>query len=93
VFSLHGHFTPSAEKDEIEVLCQTAGIGCVDCKNRLADNMAASLAPVRERARELQAEPDQVWEMLAAGGSRARSVARETIAEVRERMGLGSPSA
>jgi len=92
VFSLHGHFTPSAEKDEIEALCQTAGIGCVDCKNRLADNMAASLAPIRERARELQENPDRVWEILSAGGSRARSVARETIAGVRERMGLGSPS-
>lgn len=93
VFSLHGHFTPSAEKDEIEVLCQTAGIGCVDCKNQLADNMAAALAPVRERAHELRDRPEKVWEILAAGGSKARSVARVTIAEVRDRMGLGSPSA
>ena len=92
VFSLHAHFTPSAEKDKIEVLCQTAGIGCVDCKNQLADNMAASLAPVRERARECRDHPEQVWEILAAGAARARSIARETIAEVRERMGLGSPS-
>lgn len=93
VFSLHGYFTPAAEKDEIEVLCQTAGIGCVDCKDRLAENLAASLAPVRERAKELRGNPEQVREILAAGGARARSVARGTIAEVRERMGLGSPSA
>ncbi len=91
VFALHGHFTPSAERDDIEILCQTAGIGCVDCKNRLADNLAASLAPVRERAKQLRSRPEQVWEILAAGGTRARSVARETIGEVRERMGLGNP--
>lgn len=92
VFALHGHCTPSAERDDIEILCQTAGIGCVDCKNRLADNLAASLAPIRERARELRGNPERVWEILAAGGTRARAVARDTIGEVRERMGLGSPS-
>ena len=91
VFALHGQFTPSAERDDIEILCQTAGIGCVDCKNRLASNLAASLAPVRERARQLRSHPEQVWEILAAGGTRARAVAHDTIGEVRERMGLGSP--
>jgi len=93
VFSLHGHFTPSAARDEIDSLCRTAGIGCVDCKNQLADNVAASLAPVRERARELREHPEQVWEILDAGAAKARFIARGTIAEVRERMGLGSPSA
>lgn len=92
VFALHGHFSPSAERDDIEILCQTAGIGCVDCKNRLSDNMAEALAPVRERARELAEQPGRVQEILAAGAARARGVARDTIAEVRERMGLGSPS-
>ena len=92
VFALHAHFTPAAERDDIEILCQTAGIGCVDCKNRLADNLAATLAPVRERAQAFRDRPERIWEILAAGGVRARSVARDTIAEVRERMGLGSPS-
>ncbi len=92
VFSLHGYFSPSAERAEIDGLCRTAGIGCVDCKNRLADNMANSLEPVRDKAREYRENPDRVWEILAAGGTRARAVARGTIAEVRERMGLGSPS-
>lgn len=93
VFALHGHFTPSAERDDIEILCQTAGIGCVDCKSRLADNLVETLAPVRERARELGEHPERVREILADGAARARGVARETIGEVRERMGLGRPSA
>jgi tryptophanyl-tRNA synthetase len=93
VFALHGHFTPAADRDDIEVLCQTAGIGCVDCKMRLADNLADTLSPVRERARELRDNPDRVWEILAAGGASAREVARSTISEVRERMGLRRPSA
>ncbi len=92
VFALHGHFSPSAERDDIEILCQTAGIGCVDCKNRLSDNLAGALAPVRDRARELAEQPGRVQEILAAGAARARGVARDTISEVRERMGLGSPS-
>jgi tryptophanyl-tRNA synthetase len=92
VFALHGHFSASAERADIEILCQTAGIGCVDCKNRLSGNMAEALAPVRDRARELAEQPGRVQEILAAGAARARGVARHTIAEVRERMGLGSPS-
>jgi tryptophanyl-tRNA synthetase len=58
---------------------------------RLADNLSDTLAPVRERARELRDNPDRVWEILDAGGASAREVAGNTIAEVRERMGLRGP--
>ncbi len=90
VFALHEHFTDGAERDEIEVRCQTAELGCVDCKRRLADHLADDLAPIRERARELEAEPDRVHEILADGARRCRSIARETLAEAYERMGLRS---
>jgi len=92
VFALHEHFTAANIRDDIEILCQTAGIGCVDCKMRLADNLSDTLAPVRDRARELRADPDRVWEILAEGGARARATARATIAEVRDRMGLRGPA-
>ncbi|MFQ6045665.1 MAG: tryptophan--tRNA ligase, partial [Gemmatimonadales bacterium] len=60
----------------------------LDCKRVLADNMAEHFAPMRERARELRSDPDRVRETVAAGAERARRVARETMREVRERMGL-----
>ncbi len=89
VFSLHGHFTSEAERAEIDTLCRTAGIGCVDCKKRLAANMAAELEPIQERAAELGANPERVREILDEGARRARSIASVTVAEVYDRMGLG----
>jgi len=89
VFSLHRHFTSEEERAEIDTLCRTAGIGCVDCKKRLAANMAAELAPIQERAAELGANPERVREILDEGARRARSIASVTVAEVYDRMGLG----
>jgi len=88
VFSLHKHFTPASEREEIDGLCRTAGIGCVDCKKRLTANMAAELMPIRERAAELRAHPQQVREILNEGARRAQAIARVTVAEVYQRMGL-----
>jgi len=92
VFDLHGHVSPIEDRDDVEILCQTAGIGCVQCKDRLSGNLAELLAPIRERAAELRAHPDRVWRILGDGAVHARRVADETMVEVRARMGLGPPA-
>ena len=92
IFALHGFFSPQAEREEIEIRCQTATLGCVDCKRRLAENLAEELAPIRERAEDLRDRPGHVYEILEEGARRSRLVARETIAEVFERMGLKRPA-
>ncbi|HWP37314.1 MAG TPA: tryptophan--tRNA ligase [Gemmatimonadales bacterium] len=88
IYHLHRHFSSAQTVDEVARKCRTAGWGCLDCKRVLADNIAAALAPIRERARELKEKPDQVREILAAGSARASEVARETMRGVRERLGL-----
>jgi len=88
VFALHGHFSPAAEVKAVEEECRSAARGCVDCKIQLARNLAASLAPVRERAARLRAEPDRVRDALADGARRASAVAGETLAQVRDAVGL-----
>ncbi len=88
VFALHEHFTDGGEREEIEIRCQTAELGCVACKRRLAENISDDLAPVRERARELRADPDRVHEILRAGAERCRAIAGETLEEAYDRMGL-----
>ena len=88
VYALHEHFSAPEERGEIEVRCQTAGLGCVACKRRLASNVAQDLRPIRERARELKARPDRVHEILEAGARRCRDIAGETMEEVYARMGL-----
>lgn len=88
LYALHQQFSPADTVQEVANKCRTAGWGCLDCKRVLADNMAAVLAPVRERAAQLRAHPERVREILESGAERARSVARETMRRVRERMGL-----
>jgi tryptophanyl-tRNA synthetase len=88
IFSLHGGFSSAAEREEIEARCQTAEIGCVDCKLKLATNIAETLAPIRERADELRAKPELIRDILAEGAERARAIAGPVMAEAYDRMGL-----
>ena len=73
---------------EVAHKCRTAGWGCLDCKRVLADNMIATLAPMRERAAALKREPAGVLDRLRDCANRARGLAQRTIADVRARMGL-----
>jgi tryptophanyl-tRNA synthetase len=88
VFSMHKIFTPREDVEMINVECRRAGIGCVDCKKRLAENLNKDLAPFRARRDEIGKNPDSVWDVLHDGARRARSLADETMVEVREAMQL-----
>ena len=88
VYSLHKFFNP-ADVDTVYEECTTAQRGCVDCKLHLAEGINRHLEPLRERRRGYEAGPDDLEEVLADGARKARVIARETIGEVREKMGLG----
>lgn len=87
VFTLHKTFSPE-DVPMIDQQCRSAGIGCVDCKKLLAKNMNANLAPFREKRNELARNPQAVWDVLADGAQRARTIAQETIREVKDAVGL-----
>jgi tryptophanyl-tRNA synthetase len=88
IFHLHKYFSPPETVSLVAGNCRGAKWGCLDCKRVLADNMIATLAPIRERALQLQEEPGRVDEILADGASAARRRASETLREVRDRMGF-----
>jgi tryptophanyl-tRNA synthetase len=88
VYALHQHFSPPETVTDVAEKCRTAGWGCIDCKRVLSENVVREFAPMRERAKDLTADPDRVTGILADGAAAARSVAQETMAGVRERMGL-----
>ncbi|MBA3340567.1 MAG: tryptophan--tRNA ligase [Gemmatimonadaceae bacterium] len=88
IYHLHKAFSPPETVEHVAVQCRTAGWGCIDCKKVLLDSMESELAPIRERAAEIRANPSTLDETLAAGAERARSVARETLRETKELMGL-----
>lgn len=92
VFSLHGFFNPE-RVDEIATQCRSAGIGCVDCKKLLAEGINLKLAALREKRASFAAKPKHVAEVLAEGARRAQAIAKKTLAEVKEKMGLLPPAA
>jgi tryptophanyl-tRNA synthetase len=88
VYSMHKIFSPAEEVEMINVECRRAGIGCVDCKKRLAVNLNTHLAPFRAKRAELAACPEDVQDVLNDGGKRARTIAQKTMEEVREAIQL-----
>jgi tryptophanyl-tRNA synthetase len=64
--------------------CRTAGIGCIECKAKMADHLIEWIAPVRERRVDYGKHPGQVLEILDEGSKKARKVAKGAMDRVRE---------
>jgi tryptophanyl-tRNA synthetase len=89
IYSLHRFFSSSERQAEVRVGCTTAGIGCIDCKKWLFEGLATDLARIRARREELNVRPEAIDTILVEGARRAGLVARETMARVHGRLGLG----
>lgn len=90
IYQLHKAFSPPDVVTEVEQNCRGAKWGCIDCKKSLHGHLVAEFAPIRARATELSAAPAKVTEIMDAGAARASVVARSTISEVKELMGLSA---
>jgi tryptophanyl-tRNA synthetase len=88
VFTMHKIFSSEEEIAQINVECRNADIGCVACKKIFAENLNQSLASFRARRTDLEEDPDYVWDVLREGGEKAQRIARETLGEVKEAIGL-----
>jgi len=89
VYALHKLFNPD-KLDEVYQQCTSAHLGCVDDKQLLADGINKTLEPFRERRREFADKSGYVEEVLQEGALHARAIARETLAEVRDKMGISA---
>lgn len=88
VFQLYKAY-PSEPIAEIEVECRSAGIGCTDCKDRIASAIINGLEGFRERRLELEKEPQLAGRILEEGARRVRPIAADKLLEAREAMGIG----
>jgi tryptophanyl-tRNA synthetase len=88
VFDLHKVFSNDAKQAEVRTGCTTAGIGCIQCKGWLTDEVVRELAPIQERRRYFEANPAEVDTIFEAGNARANIRANQTMQEVRVAMGL-----
>ena len=87
-FQFHKIYSTAEEIEGVSRGCRTAGIGCLDCKKIMIKHVVDDLAPVREARAALENKPQDVQDILAAGNRAARAVAADTMAEVREAVGL-----
>jgi tryptophanyl-tRNA synthetase len=88
VWEFHKVYSDLTTRDWAWKGCTTAGIGCLECKRPVIDSVLKELAPIRERAQEIEANPEIVRAAVANGCEAARAVARDTMDEVRQAVGL-----
>jgi len=89
VFSYHKRFTAQGELDSIETGCRSGALGCVDCKKLCAAAISAELEPLLEKRRYYEDRIELVRNILLEGEIKARTIASQTMQEVRTAMKLG----
>jgi tryptophanyl-tRNA synthetase len=77
-----------AEVEEFKARYRAGRVGDVEIKARLADILNDALAPIRQRRKELIADPDQILEIIHSGTEIARLEAHSTMEQVKDAMGL-----
>ena len=88
VWQFHQVYSDDDVRQWVTAGCTSAGIGCIECKQPVIDAVLAELAPIRERAQHYEDNPDLVRNILADGSEKAQELARDTMRDVREAMGL-----
>jgi tryptophanyl-tRNA synthetase len=84
VYDWHKLFSPKQTLEWAAQGCRTAGIGCIECKAKMADHLIEWIAPIRERRLEYEKHPARVLEIIDAGSKAARTHAQQTMVRVRE---------
>ncbi|MGQ0658100.1 MAG: tryptophan--tRNA ligase [Chromatiales bacterium] len=88
VWKFHQLYSTAEVKNWVQQGCRSAGIGCLECKQPVIDAVLKELKPIRERSQEYLEDTDSVRAILDEGCEKAREVARQTLEDVREAMGL-----
>jgi tryptophanyl-tRNA synthetase len=88
VWQLHEVYSNQITQDWVQVGCKGASIGCIECKQPVIDAVLKELKPIQERAAQYAEDPTLVKNIVAEGCEKARKLARETMRDVRDVMGL-----
>jgi tryptophanyl-tRNA synthetase len=88
VWQLHEVYSENSVKEWVQKGCTSAGIGCIECKQPVIDAVLKELKPIQDRAAQYAEDPILVKNIVAEGCEKARKLARETMRDVRDVMGL-----
>lgn len=89
VWQFHVVYSDEKTREWVKKGCCSAGIGCLECKQPIIDAIIREQEPFHERAQKYLDNPAYVREVVEAGCAKAQALARETMQDVREAMGLG----
>jgi len=79
IYWLHRAYSPPQTVELVDRECRTAGIGCVDCKKMLLQNLIPALEKHRAARAELDRNPGRVDELVQLGIKKATAVAEQTM--------------
>jgi len=88
VWQLHEIYSDKTIQDWVQIGCKGASIGCIECKQPVIEAVIKELKPIQERAAQYAEDPTLVKNIVAEGCEKARKLARETMRDVRDAMGL-----
>lgn len=88
VWQLHQIYSNQTTQAWVQAGCKSASIGCIECKAPVIEGVLAELKPIQERAAQYAEDPTLVRNIVAEGCEKARKLARETMRDVRDAMGL-----
>jgi len=83
VFSFHRMYSDRDTVERVDRECRGAEIGCVECKKMMAENLISALEPVHQQRAYYETRPDTVRALIEDGDQAARTVARQTMEQVR----------
>jgi tryptophanyl-tRNA synthetase len=88
IYTMHRAFSKPDEIAHVAAECRKAGIGCLDCKRILLENICRELAPFQEKRDKLLKDPDYVYGVLRDCGHQAKKIAAATMTEVYTKIGI-----
>jgi len=88
VWQLHKVYSDEPTCEWVVEGCTKAKMGCIECKQPVIDAIKDELMPMQERIAKYQADPELIKQIIHEGSEKARHVAKETMVEVREAMGI-----
>lgn len=86
VFEFHKLYSDSQTVADVNEQCRAAKIGCVECKKKMAKNLATALDPIREKRKYYEENPQLVADIIVTGSNKARAVAQQTMEDVRSAL-------
>ena len=88
VFEYHKIYSPPETIQTVDRECRVAGIGCIDCKKWMSENLIDNLSPLLNRRKEYEKRHTEIVDIIEDGNRKANEVANQTMEEVRKAVKL-----